>query len=81
MVVVHSEHDSSAATPFQTASRASSGRCAAEPSVTTVVRPSRAVVSRDGRTAVSRPAPARDPNDMVRAADELKADLERIGGE
>ena len=51
---------------------------AADPRVTRVAPAS---FSRDGRTAILQAGAARDPNEMVRAADELKGKLAAAGGE
>ena len=51
-------------------------------SVTTVVPPRPGVsISEDGRTAVVQAGGRRDPNDMVRAADDLKDPLAELGSE
>jgi putative drug exporter of the RND superfamily len=81
MVVVHSEHESFDSAPFWNAVARAERTLRAEPAVASVVRPQPGVsVSRDGRTAVIQAGAARDSNDMVRAAEELKADLATIGG-
>ena len=50
----------------------------ASPAVATVVPPS---ISRDGHAAVIEAGAARNSNEMVRAADDLKGPLEKLGGD
>jgi putative drug exporter of the RND superfamily len=77
MVVVHSrEHDFGSPEFAATVARAERTLRASD-SVTRVVGPSRGVsVAPDGHTAVIRAGAARDANEMVRAADDLKQGLE-----
>jgi RND superfamily putative drug exporter len=52
----------------------------ADKAVTTVVPPQPGMsISRDGHTAVVQAGAGRSPNDMVRAADDLKAPLAKLG--
>ncbi len=53
-----------------------------DPRIATVVPPQPGTsISRDGRTAVIQAGAAEDPNEMVRAADDLKGELTALGGE
>jgi putative drug exporter of the RND superfamily len=82
MVVVHSE-DKTAGDPAFTAVVAHAQRIlAADARVTTVVppRPGQSI-SRDGHTAVVQAGAGAGSNEMVRAADDLKEPLRRLGGD
>ena len=77
MVVVHSP-DADRRRPALPARRrrAPSDACGADRAVTTVVAPQPGTsISRDGHTAVIQAGAARNANEMVRAADDLKGPL------
>lgn len=81
MVVVRSEKRTIDDPDFRAAVAKVERTLRASDAVTTVVRPQPGVsLSRDGRTAVVQAGAAKDSNDMVHAADDLKADLQAIGG-
>ena len=71
MVVVHGREPGATVTEVERT-------LAADPAVTTVAEP---LVSRDGRTVVVQAGAGADPNDMVRAADDLKGRLAALGGD
>ena len=80
MVVLHSESESYESSRFQSAVVRAERKLRSDPAVTTVVPPEPGVsVSRDGHTAVLQAGAARDSNEMVRAAEDLKGELEAIG--
>jgi RND superfamily putative drug exporter len=81
MVVVHAP-DATVADPHFAASVAKVERALrASDAVTTVVPPQPGVtISKDRHTAVVQAGAARNANDMVRAADDLKGDLAAAGG-
>jgi RND superfamily putative drug exporter len=82
MAVVHSE-DATAGDPRFNAAVAEVERTLrASDAVTSVVPPRPGMtISEDGRTAVVQAGAAKDANDMVRAADDLKAELAAAGGD
>jgi putative drug exporter of the RND superfamily len=78
MVVVHSANGADLGTAVADVERVLRGSEA----VTTVVSPRAGeTISADGRTAVVQAGAGRSPNEMVRAADDLKGPLHAIGGE
>jgi RND superfamily putative drug exporter len=80
MVVVHSADKTVADPAFEQAVADVQRTLKADESVTTVVAPEPGMsISRDGHTAVVQAGAGEDPNDMVRAADELKGPLGDIG--
>jgi len=82
MVVVHSESQTVRDAGFARAVAEVEATLAGSDAVTTVVPPRPGTsIARDGRTAVVQAGAARDSNAMVRAADDLKADLAAIGGD
>jgi RND superfamily putative drug exporter len=82
MVVVHSEEQTVRDPGFRRAIAGVQATLERSDAVTTVVpaRPGTSI-SRDGRTAVVQAGAAQDPNDMVRAADDLKDELAALGGD
>jgi RND superfamily putative drug exporter len=79
-VVVHSSERTAADPAFRRAIARVQAALERSPAVTTVVPPARgASISRDGHTAIVQAGAARSSNDMVRAADELKGRLARLG--
>jgi RND superfamily putative drug exporter len=81
MVVVHSQERSLRSPGFRAAVSGAERLLRSHEAVGSVVSPRAGVsVSRDAHTAVIRAGAARDPNDMVRAADDLKDDLDAAGG-
>ncbi|HEX6115638.1 MAG TPA: MMPL family transporter [Solirubrobacterales bacterium] len=80
MVVVHSEDQVYGDPAFESTLSAAEERLARSDAVTEVVppRPGESV-SEDGHTAVLQAGAARDPNEMVRAADDLKSELAATG--
>ena len=81
MVVVHSPDLAVGDPAFDRALAGVQRRLEATDGVTTVVPPRRGEsISRDGRTAVVQAGASRDPNEMVRVADELKEPLAAVGG-
>ncbi|UGS38563.1 Membrane protein YdfJ [Capillimicrobium parvum] len=80
MVVVHSASQTAGDPAFrQTVTRAEQALGRSE-AVTTVVAPQAGVsISRDGHTAVIQAGAARNANEMVRAADDLKTELAALG--
>jgi RND superfamily putative drug exporter len=82
MVVVHSPDKTVADAAFQHAVADVQRTLKADGSVTTVVPPKPgSTISRDGHTAVVQAGAGRSPNEMVRAADDLKGSLSRLGGD
>ena len=82
MVVVHSDSQTTSDPAFRQAIAGATATLRESDAVTTVVPPQRgASISPDGRTAVIQAGAASDSNDMVRAADDLKADLATAGGD
>jgi RND superfamily putative drug exporter len=82
MVVVHAEDPAVTADEpaFRAAVAGVERTLRASGGVSTVVPPQPgATISRDGRTAVVQAGAAKDDDAMVRAADELKEDLEALG--
>ncbi len=80
MVVVHSPDQTVRDQAFKQAVAGVQRTLKADPSVTTVVAPRPGMsISRDGHTAIVQAGAGREPNDMVRAADDLKAPLSRLG--
>ena len=80
MVVVHSPDKTVANPAFKQAVADVQRTLKADDAVTRVVPPKPGMsISRDGRTAVVQAGAAANPNDMVRAADDLKASLNEIG--
>lgn len=75
-VVVHSQRLSAADPAFARTVQAVRAKLEAEPAITAVAG---VTLSPDRRTAVIRAGAARDANDMVRAADELKGPLGALG--
>jgi putative drug exporter of the RND superfamily len=81
MVVVHSADKTVSDPVFEQAVADVQKTLRAEESVTAVVPPEPGVsISRDGHTAVVQAGAGANPNDMVRAADDLKGPLSDIGG-
>ena len=81
MVVVHARNAKLGDFRFDRAVRRVEGTLRRNDAVSVVVPPRRGVsVSADGSTAVVQAGAARDSNGMVRAADDLKQELGRIGG-
>jgi RND superfamily putative drug exporter len=82
MVVVHSPDQTFASPAFRAAVEESTRVLADSRSVKSVVPPRPgASVSRDGHTAVLQAGAARNSNEMVRAADELKGRLAAVGSD
>ena len=80
MVVVHSPTKSTSDPAFRSAVSGVERTLKADPAVTSVVAPRAGVsISHDGHTAVVQAGAGRNPNEMVRAADGLKAPLRRLG--
>jgi RND superfamily putative drug exporter len=80
MVVIHSPDETVTDPAFAQAVTDVQRTLQAERSVTTVVPPQPGVsIARDGHTAVVQAGAGADPNDMVRAADDLKGPLSEIG--
>jgi putative drug exporter of the RND superfamily len=80
MVVVHSADKTVADPAFEQAVADVQRALKADGSVTTVMPPRAGLsISRDGHTAVVQAGAGKHPNDMVRAADDLKASLSDIG--
>jgi RND superfamily putative drug exporter len=75
-VAVHSPQLTAGEPAFRATLRRSERLLAADPAVSRVIPPRRGVsISRDGHTAVIRAGAARDPNEMVAAANDLKEPL------
>jgi RND superfamily putative drug exporter len=80
-VVVHSPQETSADDQFADTVAAVEDELAADERVATVIAPERSgAVSEDRHTVVVQAAAADDPNEMVRAADDLKEPLTALGG-
>ncbi|MHB8695214.1 MAG: MMPL family transporter [Solirubrobacteraceae bacterium] len=80
MVVVHSPTQTVGDPQFQHTVSAVENKLHASKSVTTVVPPKSGMsISRDRHTAVVQAGAGRNPNEMVRAADDLKAPLAALG--
>ena len=81
MAVVHSESQTATDPAFRQAVGQATRTLQASEDVTTVVPPQPGVsISRDGHTAVIQAGAARDSNQMVRAADDLKGKLASASG-
>jgi RND superfamily putative drug exporter len=79
-VVVHSRDKTASGPAFARVLRRVQDTLKSDPAVATVTPPQAGVsISPDGHAAVVRAGAARDPNAMVRAADELKGPLARLG--
>jgi len=75
-VAVHSQRLTASSPPFRATVRRAERILAADPAVSTVDAPRPGLsISRDGHTAVIRAGAARDPNGMVAAAGDLKAEI------
>jgi putative drug exporter of the RND superfamily len=82
MVVVHSDDAALGDPEFDRVVTEAERMLAADPAVKRVVPPEPGVsVAPDGRTAIVQAGAARDSNEMVRAADELKGELAALGSE
>ncbi len=82
MVVVHSQDAKAGDPAFDAATAEVVRTLRASDAVATVVAPQPgATIARDGHTAVVQAGAARDPNETVRAAGELKGELAAIGDE
>jgi putative drug exporter of the RND superfamily len=82
MVVVHSPGRTASDPAFARAVAGVQRTLGADAAVTTVVPPRPGLsISRDGHTAVVQAGAGQSPNDMVRAADRLKAPLSALGGQ
>jgi RND superfamily putative drug exporter len=82
MVVVHSPDKAISDPAFRRALRGVEATLESDPAVTTVVPPRAGVsISADRHTAVIQAGAARDSNGMVRAADELKGPLAKLGSD
>ncbi len=80
-VVVHSEQQTSNDPAFKNALLRAQQTLERDEAVSSVVPAQPGLsISRDGHTAVIQAGAARDPNDMVRAADDLKEKLGGVGG-
>ncbi len=80
MVVVHSKDQTVRDAGFRATVAKVTADLKASPAVRTVVPPRPGMsISRDGHTAVVQAGAARNANEMVRAADDLKAELHRAG--
>jgi len=81
-VVVHSQDTTVSDAAFERVLRAVEGKLAGDPALTAVVPPRPGVsISADRHAAVVQAGAARGPNAMVRAADELKGPLARLGAD
>ena len=81
-VVVHSPAETVADPAFGTAITGAQEVLEGDDRVSTVVPPQPGLsISRDEHTAVIQAGAADDPNEMVRAADDLKEELTALGGE
>jgi RND superfamily putative drug exporter len=78
VVVIHARDKTVSDPVFDRVLRRVENKLESDPRVGTVVPPS---ISPDRHVAVIRAAAARDPNDMVRAADQLKGPLARLGSD
>jgi RND superfamily putative drug exporter len=82
MVVVHSDTQTIGDPAFASAVAAAQHKLEADPRVSRVVGPQPGTsISRDRHTAVIQAGAAADANTMVRAADDLKGELARVGGD
>ena len=82
MVVVHSSDKTVGDPSFQRAVASTQHVLKGDPRVKSVVAPQPGVsISRDGHTAIVQAGAAADANTMVRAADDLKAQLHRLQGD
>ncbi len=82
MVVVHAPDKTVGDPAFQRAIASSARILKADPRVKSVVAPQAGTsISRDGHTAIVQAGAAADPNTMVLAADDLKGELARAGGD
>jgi RND superfamily putative drug exporter len=82
MVVVSSEEQTVKDAGFKSTVASVSETLSESDAVTTVVPPQPGMsISRDGHTAVVQAGAAKDSNDMVRAADDLKDELSGLGAE
>jgi RND superfamily putative drug exporter len=81
-VVVHSPEKTVTDPAFERALRAVEAKLKSEPAVTSVKPPQAGVlISRDRHTVVIQAGAARDANEMVREADELKRPLAKLGSD
>jgi putative drug exporter of the RND superfamily len=81
-VVVHSPEKTVSDPAFRRTLRGVEARLRGEPAVASVEPPRAGIsISRDRHTAAIGAGAARDPNDMVRAADELKHPLAKLGSD
>jgi len=81
-VVVHAPEKTVSDPAFRRVLRGVEAKLRSEPAVASVEPPRAATsISRDRHTAVIGAGAARDPNDMVRAADELKDPLAKLGSD
>src|SRR3954447_13938205 len=79
-VVIHAEHRTASDPEFRRVVRRVTDRLRRDPAVATVAPPRAGVsISPDGRAVVVQAGAARNADDMVRAADELKGPLARLG--
>lgn len=82
MVVVHSNSLTASDAQFKTVQASVSEQLAADDRVSTVLPPAAGMtISQDGHTTIVTGGAAADANEMVRAADDLKADLAAAGDE
>ncbi|NLT06264.1 MAG: MMPL family transporter [Solirubrobacterales bacterium] len=82
MVVVQSDSAAAGDPAFDSTVTAVEEKLRSSDAVSTVVSPQPgASISRDGRTAVVQAGAAQAPDDMVRAADDLKGELAALGGD
>jgi putative drug exporter of the RND superfamily len=80
MVVVHSQSQTLSDPAFADAVTSVEAALKDSPAVTTVIPPQPGLsIAADRRTVVVQAGAARNSNEMVRAADELKAELARLG--
>ncbi len=81
MVVVHSGDKTVSDPAFQRTIASAQRVLTSDPRVTSVVAPrSGSSISRDGHTAIIQAGAAADANTMVRAADDVKTELQRLPG-
>ncbi len=79
MTVVYSPTQTVSAPAFRSVLARVEGTLRGDRAVRTVIAPARGVsISRDGHTAIVQTGAARDPNDMVAAADSLKGTLKKL---
>jgi RND superfamily putative drug exporter len=82
VVVIHAPDKTVSDPAFERVLRAVENKLKRDPAVATVVSPQAGVsISPDRHVAVIRAGAARNANDMVRAADELKGPLARLGSD